>query len=104
MSDLSTLSIHVILGMGVVTYATKAGGLWVLDRIEISERTRTGLEALPSGIVIALLVPQLVRGGVPEWIATIAVVVVASLTDSVLLALCVGVGTVVLLRGTVVTL
>lgn len=99
MIEFSLLAVAAILGMSVVTYATKAGGLWILDQIELSEQAHAGLEALPGGIIVAILAPQLVRGGPPEWAAALLVVVVAHRTDSILLALVVGVGSVLLLRG-----
>lgn len=99
MGELSPLVVAVVLGMSAVTYATKAGGLWLLDGRELSPATRTGLEALPGGIIVAVLVHRLLDGGLAEWGAALAVVVVARRTDSVLLALCVGVGSVLLLRG-----
>lgn len=86
--------------MSVVTYAMKAGGLWILEQIELSEQVHAGLEALPGGI-IAILAPQLVQGGPPEWAAALLVVGVAYRTDSILLALVVGIGSVLLLRGAV---
>lgn len=101
MIDFSLLAVAVILGMSVVTYAMKAGGLWILEQIELSEQIHAGLEALPGGIIIAILAPQLVQGGPPEWAAALLVVSVAYRTDSILLALVVGIGSVLLLRGAV---
>lgn len=100
MNEFSPLTVMVIICMGIVTYATKAGGLWILDRVTVPERSREGLEALPSGIIIAILAPQLIEGSPYEWAAALVVILVASRTDSLLLALCVGVGTLLFLRGT----
>lgn len=58
-----------------------------------------GLEALPGGIIVTILAPRLAAGGPPEWAAGAVVVLVAHRTDSVLLALVVGVGAVLLFRG-----
>lgn len=97
MAEIPTLA--VIAAMCAVTYATKAGGLWLLRRVEPSDRLRASLEALPGGIIVAILAPRLAAGGPPEWAAGAAVVVVAHRTDSVLLALVVGVVAVLLFRG-----
>jgi len=94
-----TPTLAVIGAMCVVTYATKAGGLWLLTRVEPSARLRAGLEALPGGIIVAILAPRLAAGGPPEWAVGAAVVLVARRTDSVLLALVVGVVAVLLFRG-----
>jgi len=97
MSDLDP-TLVVILAMSVTTYATKAGGLWLLGRIDLSDRAATALRALPGAIVVSLLVPELARAGLPGWTAAAAVLAVARRTDSVLLALAVGTGAVVSLR------
>lgn len=99
MIDLSPDVVAVVLAMAGVTYATKAGGLWALGRVEIPPRAETALEALPGGVVVAILAVELARGGPPEWAAAGLVAVVASRTERVLLALATGVGAVVLLRS-----
>lgn len=87
-----------ILGMSAVTYATRAGGIWAIERIDVSDRSETALEAIPGAILISLIAPELVTGGVPEWGAALAVLVVAVRTGSIILAMGVGIGVVWLLR------
>ncbi|WP_276256937.1 AzlD family protein [Halomontanus rarus] len=96
---LNPLVVGVIVGMVVLTYATKVGGLWVLRRLEVSERVEAGLSILPGAIVIAFLGPELVTGGPAEWGAAGLVLLVAWRTESIVLALGSGVGAVVLLRA-----
>lgn len=88
----------VVLAMTLVTATTKFGGLWLLSRIEVSDRLEAGLSVLPGAIVIALLGPELAGGGPAEWTAAGIVVLAMWRTGSILLALCAGVGAVVLLR------
>jgi uncharacterized membrane protein len=90
--------VAIILGMGIVTYAAKAGGLWLLDRIDTSERIEAGLEVLPGAIIVSILGPELASGGPAEWSAAAVVLVVMGRTESVLLALVFGVGAVLLFR------
>lgn len=99
MVELDPLTVGTILAMALATYVTKAGGLWVLDRVTISERTEAGLEALPGGIIVAILAPRLVDGDPATWVAAAAVVVVAHRTENVLLSLVVGFLLVLVLRG-----
>ncbi len=99
MVDLDPAVVGVVLAMALVTYATKAGGMWVLDRVEISDRTEAGLEALPGGIIVAILAPRLVDGDPATWVAAGVVLVVAHRTDNVLLSLVTGFLVVVVLRG-----
>ncbi|TYL40149.1 ABC transporter permease [Natronococcus pandeyae] len=96
---LDPIVVGVILAMAIVTYATKTGGLWLVNRIEMSERLEAGLSVLPGAIVIAILGPELAAGGPAEWGAAGLVLLVMWRTESILLALGTGVVSVVLLRG-----
>jgi len=59
---LDPLTVAVVLGMAVVTYATKASGLWLVGRFDLSERAEAGVDALPGAVVVAYVVPALARG------------------------------------------
>ena len=96
--EVSLIALAVVVGMSIVTYATKAGGFWAIDRVEPSDAVRDGLDALPGGILVAILVVRLLEGGPSEWMAGIAVLVVAHRTESVLLAMVVGIGTLLIVR------
>jgi uncharacterized membrane protein len=85
--------------MAAVTYLTKAGGLWLLGRVDPSERVTSALEALPGAILVSLLAPSLAAADPPAWLAAAVVAVVARRTGSVLASLVAGVGAVLLLRG-----
>jgi len=98
MVDLDPHVVAVVLGMSVATYVTKAGGLWLLGRVEVSERTEAGLETLPGALVVAVVLPELAGAGPPTWAAAVLVVLVAWRTDSVLLSLLAGVGALLVLR------
>jgi len=96
---LDPLVVGVILAMTLVTVLTKVGGFWLLRRIAISERLEAGLSVLPGAIVIAILGPELAAGGPAEWGAAGIVVLVMWRTENILLALCGGIGAVVLFRA-----
>lgn len=104
MSDVLALDptvVILIVGMAVITYAMKAGGLWLIGRIDLSERAEAGLDVLPGAVIVAFIAPALADGGIPEWIAAGTTVAVAYKTESLLLSLSVGVGTVLVVRGIV---
>jgi len=96
--DLRPFVVAIILAMSLVTYVTKAGGLWLLNRIGISERLEAGLEILPGAIIVSILAPELADGGPAEFGAAGVVLLVAWRTDNVLLALGSGVGAVLVFR------
>ncbi|AFZ72295.1 AzlD family protein [Natronobacterium gregoryi] len=91
--------VGIILAMAAVTVAAKVGGIWVVRRIEVTDRLEAGLSVLPGAIVIAVLGPELVAGGPAEWAAAAVVLVVMWRTASILLALCAGVVGVVAFRA-----
>jgi uncharacterized membrane protein len=87
-----------IAGMALVTYATRAGGLWALGRVTSSARVEAWLRQLPGTVLVAIVVPAAVANGLAGVLALLATVLVALRTGKLPLALLVGVGTVWLLR------
>ncbi len=77
--------------MAVVTYATKAGGLWAMGKVDLSETVTHWLEAIPGAVIVAIVAPAVVTGGPPEWLATAAVLLLAWKSGSILLAMTVGI-------------
>lgn len=96
--SLDPVVIGVVLAMAAVTYATKVSGLWIVNHVDLSERVQAGLSVLPGAIVIAILGPELTAGGPAEWGAAVVVLLVTWRTESILLALCAGVVSVVAFR------
>lgn len=93
--------VAAILGMAVLTYATKTAGLWVAGRLDQSARVEAGIDALPGAVVVAFVAPALARGEPTEWFAAALTLAVARKTGRLLAALAVGVGTVAALRAVV---
>lgn len=91
--------VAVILAMAVVTYLTKASGLWAIGRMDLSERMEAGIHVLPGAVVVAFVAPTLANGGVAEWVAAGATVVAARKTGNLLVALVVGVVVIVAVRS-----
>ncbi|ACV49440.1 AzlD family protein [Halomicrobium mukohataei] len=90
--------VAVVLAMSLVTYATKAGGLWVLGHVDVSPRLQSVLEVLPGAIVVAIVGPELATGGPVEWIAGGVVLLIMWRTENVLISLLAGIATVLVLR------
>lgn len=89
-SEVSPAAFGVVVGMSVATYTTKAAGFWLLDQFDPSDTTREALDALPGGIVVAIVAVRLTEGGLPEWFAGLVVVAVADRTDNILFAMAAG--------------
>jgi uncharacterized membrane protein len=90
--------------MALATYATRASGLWVASRLDLSERAGAWLDQIPGAILVSLVAPTVLTGGPAEALAAIAVVIVALRTGSLPAAMVTGVVTVVVLRALETTL
>ena len=88
-----------IILMALATYATRAGGLWLASRFDLSERAGAWLEQIPGAILVSLVAPAVLTGGPAEMLAAVAVVVVALRTGSLPAAMVTGVVAVVVLRA-----
>ena len=87
-----------ILLMAIAIYATRAGGLWLASWVEISGRLEAWLNYLPGAILVSIVAPTVLTGGIAEALAALAVVLVALRSGSLLLAMTTGVGAILLLR------
>lgn len=88
-----------IVAMALVTYATRAGGLWLMGRLPPSPRLERWLARLPGAILAAIVAPAALAGGITTALAALASMLVMARTGNVLVAMVVGVGLVVGLRA-----
>ena len=93
-----TLTILTILGMALVTYATRAGGFWLMGLVTPSPHVEAWLKQIPGAVLVALIAPTVLASSVAETLAAVATVLVAIRTKNVLIAMLVGVAAVALLR------
>ena len=96
---LDPLTLFVIVLMAVATYATRAGGLWLANRLDLSERAEAWLEQLPGAILVSLVAPAILINGLAGALAAVAVVIIASRTGSLPAAMVTGVLAIVVLRN-----
>jgi uncharacterized membrane protein len=94
----TTLSLLTIFGMALATYATRAGGLWLMHRTTPSPIVRAWLEYIPGTVLVAIIAPLILQGGVASFVGTTVVVLVMLRTGHFLLAAGAGVVAVWLLR------
>ncbi len=99
--EISTLSLVAIVGMALVTYATRAGGLWIMGRVTASRRVEAWLRHIPGAVLVSIVAPLILAGGLAEMLAVVAVILVAARTRNLLLAMVVGVVIVWALRNLV---
>ena len=87
-----------ILGMALVTYATRISGFWLMGRVTISKRVEAWLSFIPGAVLVSIIAPGILTGGPAEWIAAIGTTLVAVRTGQLIPAMVVGVVLVVILR------
>jgi len=80
-----------ILGMAFVTYAMRAGGLWLMSRVTLSGRMEAALRTVPGAVLISLVAPGVLSSGVPGMVAALITVLVAARTSNALIAMVAGV-------------
>lgn len=69
-----TMVLFAIFGMAAVTYALRAGGYWVMGRVNVTPRMRRGLEALPGAIIVSTILPIILQGGLVVGLCIIVAV------------------------------
>jgi uncharacterized membrane protein len=89
-----TRSALAILGMALVTFATRAGGLWLMGRVRPSPRVERWLRHIPGAVLVSIVAPIVVAGGPAEWLAVGVTLGLGVRTGNVLLAMLGGVGVV----------
>jgi uncharacterized membrane protein len=87
-----------IVGMAVLTYLTRIGGVWLAGRVAQPERLEAWLRPVPGAILAAFVAPAALAAGWRGLVALALVVVIATRTGSVLLAAALGTGLIALLR------
>jgi uncharacterized membrane protein len=96
--QIETLTLITILGMALVTYATRAGGFWLMGLVTPSPRIEAWLRQIPGAVLVAIVAPTVLASSLAETLAALATVLVAIRTKNVLAAMVTGVAAVFLLR------
>lgn len=71
---LDPLNLIAILGMAIVTYATRIAGLALAGRLDLSPRAQAAFDAIPPAVLIAVIAPSALATG---WAETAAAAIAA---------------------------
>ena len=80
-----------IIVAAIVTYLLRFGGLVLATRLPKTGRCKKFMDALPGTILLSLIVPAALNGGLESWIATLLTALCSLKTGNVFLAMVVGV-------------
>ncbi|QXI28064.1 AzlD family protein [Pseudomonas vanderleydeniana] len=88
---MSELELAAIVGMALVTYLTRVGGLLVTSqRTHFNGFTERFLKNLPAALLAALISPKLASGDPSIWLAALVTVVVVWVSRNTLLGVATG--------------
>jgi uncharacterized membrane protein len=96
--NVDTLNLVAILGMALVTYATRVAGLALAGRLALSPRAQAAFDAIPPAVLIAVIAPSALATGWAETAAA-ALTALAATRLPVLGVVAVGVVAVVVFRA-----
>lgn len=89
-----TAAYLAIFGMGLVTYMTRIGGLWLLSRVTLSPWMEQWLEHIPGAVIMSIVAPAVLASGLAEALAGAVTLGVAVFSRSLPLAMVAGVAAV----------
>jgi uncharacterized membrane protein len=85
-----------IVGMAIVTYSTRAAGMWLMRFTSPSARTERWLRHIPGSVLAALIAPAVIAHGVAGLVAVVVTGAVSLRSGNLLFAMASGVITVYL--------
>jgi len=85
--------------MAVATYAMRAGGFWMMQHVPPSPRLRKMLNALPGSVIVATVLPIVVRDGLTAMLAVGAAMAVMLVTRRDILAVIAGMAVAAAMRA-----
>ncbi|MEA2576384.1 MAG: hypothetical protein QOH93_3682 [Chloroflexia bacterium] len=96
--QIEPLSLVTIIAMGLVTYATRVGGLWLMGRVTPSRRLEAWLQHIPGAVLISLVTPLALSNGPADALAAGVTGLVTARTHNLLLSIGAGVAAAWVLR------
>ena len=91
------LWILLALALAVAAYACRAGGFWLMRFIEVTPRVEAAMRAAPPAVMIGVVAPAALHGGIPE-LAGLAVGLVMGWRGNDVVAMLAGVAAVAITR------
>ena len=88
----------LLCAVTLASFACRAGGFWLMRFVEVTPRIQAALRAAPLAVMVGIIVPAAVRGGVAEWLGLAATIVVMRVLHRDLVAALAGVATVAICR------
>ena len=91
-------TLTILAVMALAAAICRGGGFWLMRFVPLTPRVHAALNAIPIAVLMGIMAPALLRGGIPESAAVVATAGVAKAGGNDLLAILAGLATVALLR------
>ena len=88
----------LLFAIAAASFACRVGGFWVMRFITVTPRIRAMLAAAPLAVMMGIVTPAALHGGMPELGGLAATLLAMRLLKNDLPATFIGVGAVALLR------
>ena len=96
---LSPTTLQIILVMAAAVLICRLAGFWLMRFVPVTPRVEAGLNAIPLAVMIGIMLPPVLHGGLPEAIALAATLAIARLGANDLVAVLVGMASVAMARA-----
>lgn len=90
--------IGLLVAISLASYACRAGGFWLMRFVAVTPRVQAALRAAPLAVMIGIVAPAALRGGVAEWAGIAVTAIVMRFARRDLVAALAGVTTVAIGR------
>src|SRR5262245_28816094 len=87
-----------IFGMAAATITTRIGGFWLMNRSKSLKGLERVLRYTPGSIIAAIVAPAALLNGFDDAIAAVVVAFVMIRSQNLLLSICAGIATVLIVR------
>lgn len=91
----------MLFALALASFACRAGGFWLMRFVTVTPRLRATLSAAPLAVMLGIVTPAALRGGLAEWAGLAAAFVVMRLARNDLVAMFSGVIAVALVRASI---
>jgi uncharacterized membrane protein len=89
----------LVAALTVASYACRAGGFWLMRFVEITPRVEAALRAAPLAVMVGVVVPAALRGGIAELVGLAVVGLAMWWRRNDLIAMLAGVAAVAIARA-----
>ena len=92
-------SLVIILVMALAAALCRLSGFWFMRFIPVTPRVDAGLKAIPLAVMIGIIGPPILRGGLPEIVGLAATIAMVRFQGNDLAAILAGMGAVAAMRA-----